>query len=127
MTDYVGHRESKREWWDRAACSGKNPEWWDSDFFVQDKLMTLDNIAAIHTCLTCPVRWECLADAIDNRGEFTIRGGYLPSEQKQLIEHGNVRSRTVAILEKLMEYTDDRTQIVKQAHQVLTNRGRMPR
>lgn len=127
MSVYVAHRESAREWWDYAACSRMNPSWWDSEAFVPDKNVSLENLAAIRTCLDCSVRWKCLGEAVEIGGEHTIRGGYFPSEQKQLANNLPVRSRPIVVLEKLMKVTSDVDLIVKQAHQILTNRGKMLR
>ena len=36
-------------------------------------------------CLACPVRTECLADALDNRIEFGVWGGMTERERRQLL------------------------------------------
>ena len=36
-------------------------------------------------CLACPVRTECLADALDNRIEFGVWGGMTERERRALL------------------------------------------
>jgi WhiB family redox-sensing transcriptional regulator len=36
-------------------------------------------------CLSCPVRTECLADALDNRVEFGVWGGMTERERRALL------------------------------------------
>ena len=36
-------------------------------------------------CRTCPVRTECLADALDNRVEFGVWGGMTERERRALL------------------------------------------
>lgn len=63
-------------WFARAACAGE-PDWW----FVPAKYAD-----AIEICETCPVRQECLEDALtlqisDDHG---IRGGLTPEQRRGL-------------------------------------------
>src|SRR4029450_7978048 len=45
-------------------------------------------------CRSCPVRMECLADALDNRIEFGVWGGMTERESRALLRrHPNVTSR----------------------------------
>lgn len=44
-------------------------------------------------CQGCPVRTECLAEALDNRIEWGVWGGMTERERRQLLrEHTEVRS-----------------------------------
>jgi WhiB family redox-sensing transcriptional regulator len=44
-------------------------------------------------CRSCPVRFECLADALDNRIEFGVWGGMTERERRALLRrHPTVRS-----------------------------------
>lgn len=60
-----------------AACRTSDPD----ALFVQG--------AAQHkakaVCLSCPVRTECLADALDNRVEFGVWGGMTERERRALL------------------------------------------
>ena len=40
---------------------------------------------ATAVCLSCPVRTECLADALDNRIEFGVWGGMTERERRALL------------------------------------------
>lgn len=53
-------------WQARAVCRDKGLviEW-----------LTLDELAQVADCARCPVRQECLADAITNRATGVVRGG----------------------------------------------------
>jgi WhiB family redox-sensing transcriptional regulator len=44
-------------------------------------------------CRSCPVRYECLADALDNRIEFGVWGGMTERERRALLRrHPQVTS-----------------------------------
>jgi WhiB family redox-sensing transcriptional regulator len=44
-------------------------------------------------CAGCPVRSECLAEALDNRIEWGVWGGMTERERRLLLrQHSNVRS-----------------------------------
>lgn len=58
-------------WWDRAACAGRDPNWWQAD---HDRTMLA---AAVALCLKCPVRDPCLAEAVANKDSGVVRGGML--------------------------------------------------
>lgn len=64
-------------WITRAACRDGNPD----ELFVQGA----EQHKAKVTCLACPVRTECLADALDNRVEFGVWGGMTERERRALL------------------------------------------
>ncbi len=44
-------------------------------------------------CQACPVRPECLAEALDNRIEWGVWGGMTERERRQLLrQHGDISS-----------------------------------
>lgn len=53
-------------WRDSAACKGHPTDWWYS---------THKSEAAKAICADCPVKAECLADALENREVYGIRAG----------------------------------------------------
>ena len=57
------------EWWRRAACAGRDPEWWADRREMRS--------VAVQTCITCPVKRRCLDDAVRRRDTGVIRGGVL--------------------------------------------------
>lgn len=65
------------EWTTRAACRGVDPD----TLFVQGAAQN----RAKALCLGCPVRTECLADALDNRIEFGVWGGMTERERRALL------------------------------------------
>ncbi|HEY5334525.1 MAG TPA: WhiB family transcriptional regulator [Mycobacteriales bacterium] len=64
-------------WTARAACRDGNPD----ELFVRGA----EQHRAKMLCLACPVRTECLADALDNRVEFGVWGGMTERERRALL------------------------------------------
>lgn len=50
-------------------------------FFVQGA----DQNQVKTTCVACPVKTECLADALDNRIDFGVWGGMTERERRRLL------------------------------------------
>ena len=67
----------KRDWAAEAACRGTDPD----TLFVQGAAQK----RAKNICLGCPVRTECLADALDNGVEFGVWGGMTERERRALL------------------------------------------
>lgn len=65
------------EWSTKAACRTTDPD----ELFVQGAAQN----RAKTVCAGCPVRTECLADALDNRVEFGIWGGLTERERRALL------------------------------------------
>ena len=65
------------DWTTSAACKTNDPD----DLFVQGAAQN----RAKQVCLGCPVRAECLADALDNRVEFGVWGGMTERERRALL------------------------------------------
>src|SRR4051794_2356425 len=65
------------EWSARAACRGADPD----TLFVQGAAQN----RAKAICMSCVVRTECLADALDNRIEFGVWGGMTERERRALL------------------------------------------
>jgi len=73
------------DWASQAACREGDPD----ALFVQGA----EQNAAKKVCRGCPVRMECLADALDNRIEFGVWGGMTERERRALLrKHTDVRS-----------------------------------
>jgi WhiB family redox-sensing transcriptional regulator len=64
-------------WAARAACKGIDPD----ALFVQGAAQN----RAKRVCAGCPVRTECLSDALDNRMEFGVWGGMTERERRALL------------------------------------------
>lgn len=65
------------DWTTRAACRGTDPD----ALFVAGAAQN----RAKAVCVGCPVRTECLADALDNRIEFGVWGGMTERERRALL------------------------------------------
>ena len=67
----------QQDWTAQAACRGSDPD----ELFVTGAAQN----RAKAVCLGCPVRTECLADALDNRVEFGVWGGMTERERRALL------------------------------------------
>jgi len=65
------------DWPSIAACRNGDPD----ALFVQGA----EQNVAKRICRSCPVRYECLADALDNRIEFGVWGGMTERERRALL------------------------------------------
>jgi WhiB family redox-sensing transcriptional regulator len=73
------------DWTTKALCQEGDPD----ALFVQGA----EQNNAKKVCRGCPVRLECLADALDNRIEFGVWGGMTERERRALLRrHADVRS-----------------------------------
>src|SRR5262249_9767689 len=73
------------DWPSMAACRNGDPD----ALFVQGA----EQNVAKRICRSCPVRYECLADALDNRIEFGVWGGMTERERRALLRrHPQVAS-----------------------------------
>ena len=69
-----------QSWRDRASCQHHEPSWWD-DYDEH-------NDDAIRICFEiCPVRDECLTDALTLKETSTIRGGLTADERQMKRKH----------------------------------------
>jgi WhiB family transcriptional regulator, redox-sensing transcriptional regulator len=65
------------EWWLRAACRKGDPD----ALFVEGAAQHV----AKRVCRGCPVRYECLAEALDSRIEAGVWGGLTERERRALL------------------------------------------
>lgn len=73
------------EWAQRGICRTSDPDL----LFVQGAAQN----RAKAVCMGCPVRTECLADALDNEIEFGVWGGMTERERRALLKRRpNVQS-----------------------------------
>lgn len=68
---------SQGDWRVRASCRDEDPD----QLFVRGAEQRKVRIM----CLNCPVRTECLAEALDNRIEFGVWGGMTERERRALL------------------------------------------
>jgi WhiB family redox-sensing transcriptional regulator len=65
-------------WAARAACTTTDPD----QLFVKGAAQR----PARAICFTCPVRRQCLADALDSETEFGVWGGMTERERRALLK-----------------------------------------
>jgi len=65
------------DWRVNASCREQDPD----GLFVRGK----EQRKAKLVCIACPVRTECLAEALDNRIEFGVWGGMTERERRALL------------------------------------------
>jgi WhiB family transcriptional regulator, redox-sensing transcriptional regulator len=70
--------ETLLDWSKNARCKSTNPD----ELFVQGAAQN----RAKAVCMGCPVRTECLSDALDNRVEFGVWGGMTERERRALLK-----------------------------------------
>lgn len=83
------------DWTINAACRQTDPD----RLFVQGA----EQHQAKALCLSCPVRTECLADALDNHVEFGVWGGMTERERRALLR----RRPNVTSWRRLLEAARD--------------------
>ncbi|KAE8764140.1 WhiB family transcriptional regulator [Georgenia thermotolerans] len=66
-----------QSWAARAACAQGEPD----TLFVRGAAQR----SAREVCFSCPVRRECLADALDSQTEFGVWGGMTERERRALL------------------------------------------
>jgi WhiB family redox-sensing transcriptional regulator len=69
--------EPLQDWTARSACKSTDPD----ELFVTGAAQN----RAKAVCMGCPVRTECLSDALDNRVEFGVWGGMTERERRALL------------------------------------------
>lgn len=65
------------DWADRAACRGSDPD----QLFVSGAAQH----GAKRICLSCPVRLDCLVEALDNGMEFGVWGGLTERQRRAIL------------------------------------------
>lgn len=70
---------SQDEWRRYARCRDHDPD----QLFVRGARQR----EARRICAGCPVRAQCLAEALDNRVEFGVWGGLTERERRALLRH----------------------------------------
>ncbi|WP_327377967.1 WhiB family transcriptional regulator [Streptomyces sp. NBC_01216] len=93
------------EWHTRAACAGADMNLW----FRPPR----DAQAALDTCCRCPVRAECLHDALTHETpgvrRYGIRGGLTGPERSQLPDLPHSATEAITALHELLATLDERT------------------
>lgn len=97
-------------WWEDAACFGMAPmfdldredyESYDEGFALEKgitpklgrsktKQMIIVERICLRVCAECPVRQDCLEDALHHRDKHTIRGGLTADQRIELMKQMGV-------------------------------------
>lgn len=80
------------QWTTRAQCRRIDPD----ALFVRGAAQNRAKLL----CHGCPVRAECLADALDNRVEFGVWGGMTERERRSLLRKHPEVTRWAPVLEE---------------------------
>jgi WhiB family transcriptional regulator, redox-sensing transcriptional regulator len=92
------------DWAARGACKTSDPD----SLFVQGAAQN----RAKAVCMGCPVRTECLSDALDNRVEFGVWGGMTERERRALLRRRpNVTSWRALLETARAEYESSLTDV----------------
>lgn len=90
---------SSADWWARAACSGKDSNRW----FAMGPPPT----TVLDTCRGCPVRAECLHEALTNETPNGIWGGLTPMQRRQIPALPRLpRAEAIGLLRTLLTRLD---------------------
>jgi WhiB family redox-sensing transcriptional regulator len=83
-------KPSNPRWREQALCAETDPE----AFFPEPGAMPL---AALQVCARCPVRLDCLTDALHRRDiAFGVLGGKTPNQRRHLLREQATNPRRPA-------------------------------
>jgi WhiB family redox-sensing transcriptional regulator len=91
------------DWTERAACKGTDPD----ELFVQGAAQNRAKLI----CRGCPVRTECLADALDHRIEFGVWGGMTERERRALLRRRPDVTSWREVLERARKAYEKNTEV----------------
>jgi WhiB family transcriptional regulator, redox-sensing transcriptional regulator len=88
------------DWRVNASCRNEDPD----GLFVRGK----EQRKAKLVCIACPVRTECLAEALDGRIEFGVWGGMTERERRALLRRRpDVESWHELLTEAKRQHSDE--------------------
>lgn len=93
------HGDWHGDWRCRAACRGGDPD----RLFVRGAAQREAKLV----CFGCPVRTECLAEALDHRIEFGVWGGMTERERRALLRRRPEVQSWHELLHNARDVTDD--------------------
>lgn len=91
--------QNSNDWFARGLCRDIDPD----EFFVETHN---EQKQARTLCFECPVRVECLADALDNRIEFGVWGGMTERERRALLRRSPNVADWFPILRQIQDQQD---------------------
>ena len=106
------------DWTARAACKGTDPD----ELFVEGAAQNRAKLI----CRGCPVRTECLADALDNGIEFGVWGGMTERERRALLRRRPDVISWRDLLEHAEHVRDDEIPTLRAAIHAMNSSPRAP-
>lgn len=85
--------------WSKAACTGQDPD----RMFVQGREQKIEK----RICRGCPIKYSCLADALDNKIEVGVWGGMTERERRALLRRHPHISSWRKMFESAMKKSED--------------------
>lgn len=80
----VGTGESERQWWELAACLRVDPDVFITSEGVPRRVQRELEAKAKEVCASCPVRQQCLTEALARGEQYGVWGGLNPKERQRL-------------------------------------------
>lgn len=87
--EYIVTAVHREDWTALAKCRGTK-----DDMFGE----AVEQKRARSVCIGCPVRFECLAEALDNRIEWGVWGGLTERERRSLLRQRTDISSWTSVL-----------------------------
>lgn len=91
----------RTDWWAAAACQGQDPDAWHPQGAASE--------AVLAVCRRCPVRVECLYDALTTETNYDrcgVRGGLGPTQRRDLPPLTGPRTQVLPVLRALLARAD---------------------
>lgn len=76
------------KWYSDAACANMAPMFdgaGSEGHHATNQDLAVERAALAVCWRSCPVRSECLLDALENNVEYTLRGGYTPKQRQRIL------------------------------------------
>lgn len=89
------------DWFAKGLCTDADPD----EFFVEGN-HAQKVVRAL--CFDCPVRLECLADALDNEVDWGVWGGMTERERRAVLRRAPEVESWFPILREIQEQQDER-------------------
>ena len=86
LSEPLRHYQDARDWIDDATCRHPDydPDWWFQGNQDGNWALHPDVLRAIEICHTCPVREQCLRDAMTRKEPHGVWGGLTAAQRHQL-------------------------------------------
>lgn len=72
----------------RVPCAEDMGKFFGDDHDEEEKYNTADALEATKVCFDCPLRFECLQDALETNEQYGVRGGTTPAQRQFIKSRG---------------------------------------